>query len=114
MLRLFAVAPVAAAGLAAAELFGLNKSPRENLAGEGDGFAAVAVFLRVPFVLGVTAGEAAGLAAVLASAFLRPRLDFGAAAGDAAVSLADPVVSVFLCARRFAGAPAGDSPGLGD
>jgi hypothetical protein len=30
------------------------------------------------------------------------------------VSLVDAVVSAFLCVRRFAGAPAGDSPGLGD
>ena len=91
-----AAAPLTAAGLAAAELFGLNKSPSENLAGDGEGLVAASAFLRAPFVLGVAAGdaagEAAGLAAVPASAFLRPRLavgeEAGAAAGDedAAVS----------------------------
>jgi hypothetical protein len=83
----FAVASVAAAGLAAAELFGLNKSPRENLPGDGEGLAAVSAFLRAPLALGVAAGvvagDAAGLAAVPASAFLRPRLAFGEEAGDA-------------------------------
>jgi hypothetical protein len=78
---------LAAAGLAVAELFGLNKSPSENLAGDGD---------------------AAGLAAAPAFAFLRPRLAFGEVAGDAlgdaAVSAGDAVV----------GAPAGDSPVVGD
>ena len=101
-LALFAVAPVAAAGLAAAELFGLNKSPSENLPGDGEGLGAVPAFLRVPFALGPAAGDvagegdAAGLAAVPASAFLRPRLAFGEeagdAAGDAAVSAGDAVV----------------------
>jgi hypothetical protein len=76
-LAFFAGARVAAAGLAAAELFGLNKSPRLNLAGDGD---------------------AAGLAAAAASAFLRPRFALGEAAGDAAgegdavVSAGDTVV----------------------
>jgi hypothetical protein len=60
---LFAGARLAAAGLAAAELFGLNMLPRLNFAGDVD---------------------AAGLAAAAASAFLRPRLAFGEAAGDAA------------------------------
>jgi hypothetical protein len=120
----FAAAPVAAAGLAAAELFGLNKSPRENFAGDGDAFAAVSAFLRLPFALGAAAGEVAadgdvaGLAAAPASAFLRPRLagdEAGAAAGedDAAASLGDAAVWAFLCVRFF-GAPAGDSPGAGD
>ena len=67
---LVAGARLVAAGLAAAELFGLNKSPRENLAGDAD---------------------AAGLAAVRASAFLPPRLPFGEAAGDAAGDAAVPV-----------------------
>jgi len=115
---------VAAAGLAAAELFGLNKSPRENFPGDGEGLVAAAAFLRPPFALGVAAGDAAGdaagLAAVPASAFLRPRLAFGEvageAAGEAAVSAGDAAVSAFLCVRCFAGAgaPAGDSPGEGD
>ena len=90
-LALFAEARVAAAGLAAAELFGLNKPPRLNLAGDG---------------------EAAGLAAAAVSAFLRPRFALGEAAGaaagedDAAVSA---VVRFFFCFP-----PAGDSPGVGD
>lgn len=90
---LFAVAWLTAAGLVAAELFGLNSSPSENLAGDGEGLVAASAFLRAPFL-----GEAAGLAAVPASAFLRPRLavgeDAGAAAGeeDAAVSPGDAVV----------------------
>ena len=115
---------VAAAGLAAAELFGLNKSPSENLPGEGEGLVAAAAFLRVPFALALAAGEAAGdaagLAAAAASAFFRPRFALGEVAGDsageAAVSAGDAAVSAFLCVRCFAGlgAPAGDSPGLGD
>jgi hypothetical protein len=95
-LAFFAGARLTAAGLAAAELFGLNKSPSENLPGDGDGLVAVCAFLRVPFALGVAAGDAAGLAAVPASAFLRPRLAFGEAvgdsAGDAAASPDDAVV----------------------
>jgi len=95
---LFAGALLTAAGLAAAELFGLNKSPSENLAGDGEGL--VSAFLRVPFALGVAAGDAAGdaagLAAVPASAFLGPRLAFGEVAGDsageAAVSAGDAAV----------------------
>ena len=127
-LLLFAAASVAAAGLAAAELFGLNRSPSENLPGDGDGLVAVSAFLRVPFVLGPAAGEAAGeddaagLAAAPASAFLRPRLAVGEVAGaaageaDAAASPGDAVVSAFLCVRCLpgGGAPAGDSPGVGD
>ena len=77
----------------------MNKSPSENLEGDGDGLVAAGAFLRVPFVLGAAAGEAAGdaagLAAVPASAFLRPRLAFAgdsAGAGDAAVSAGDAVV----------------------
>ena len=102
VLVLFAAPPVAAAGLAAAELFGLNRSPIENLAGDGEGLVAVSAFLRLPFALGVAAGDAAGdaagLAAVPASAFLRPRLAAGEVAGsaagedDAAVSPGDAVV----------------------
>ena len=109
-----------AAGLAAAELFGLNNSPSENLAGDGDALGAVSVFLRPPFALGAAAGDvagaAAGLAAAPGSAFLRPRFAFGAPAGDSpgagdtVVSLVDAVVSAFLRPRCFAG----DSPGVGD
>jgi hypothetical protein len=90
-LAFFAGALVAATGLAAAELFGLNKSPSANLPGDGDGLIAV-------------------------SAFLRPPLALGVAAGEAAVSAGDAAVSAFLCVRCFAGggAPAGDSPGVGD
>jgi hypothetical protein len=124
----FAGALLTAAGLAPAELFGLNKSPRENLPGDGEGLDAVSAFLWVPFALGAPAGDvagegdAAGPAAAPASAFLRPRLAFGDETGDAAgeddavVSPGDAVVWVFLCVRCFAGegAPAGDSPGLGD
>jgi hypothetical protein len=55
---------LAAAGLADAEVFGLNKSPRLNLAGDPD---------------------AAGLAAAAASFFLLPRFPLGEAAGDAEV-----------------------------
>lgn len=94
---------VAAAGLAAAELFGLNRSPIENLAGDGEGLVAAAAFFRVPFALGPAAGDAAGegdvaaVDAVPVSAFLRPRLageEAGAAAGeaDAAASPGDAVV----------------------
>jgi len=117
-LLFFAAAPVAAAGLAAAEFFGLNILPSENFAGDGAGLVAVSAFLRVPFALGAAAGDAAGLAVAPASAFLRPRLageEGGAAAGedDAAASLGDAAVWAFVCAR-FLGAPAGDSPGVGD
>ena len=96
------MAPVAAGGLAAAELFGLNRSPSENLAGDGDGLIAVSAFLRVPFALGAPAGEAAGegdvagLGVAPASAFLRPRVALAAGdsagAGDAAASPDDAVV----------------------
>jgi len=103
-LAFFAGARLTAAGLAAAELFGLNKSPSENLPGDGDGLVAVCAFLRVPFALGPAAGDAAGegdsagLAAAPASAFLRPRLAAGEVAGsaageeDAAVTPGDAVV----------------------
>ena len=120
MLLFFVTGAVAAAGLAAAELFGLNRSPSENLAGDGEGLIAASAFLRLPFVFGAAAGDmagdAAGLVAVAASAFLRPRFAFGApagdspGAGDAAVSLVAAVVSAFLLLRCFAG----DSPGVGD
>ena len=116
----FAAAPLTAAGLAAPELFGLNKPPSENFSGDGEGLIAVSVFVRPRLVFGVAAGDvpgdAAGLASVAASAFLRPRLAFGAAAGDsadvgdAAVSLVEAVASAFLRPRCFVG----DSPGLGD
>ena len=109
-----------AAGLAAAELFGLNNSPSENFAGDGDALGAVSVFLRPPFALGAAAGDVAGAAAGLdaapGSAFLRPRFAFGAPAGDSpgagdtVASLVDAVVSAFLRPRCFAG----DSPGVGD
>ena len=122
MVLFFAAAPVAAAGLAAAELFGLKRSPSENLAGDGEGLVAACAFFRAPFALGPAAGDAAGeadaagLAVVVPSAFLRPRLagEEAGAAGedDAAVSPGDAVVRAFLC-ERF-GAPAGDSPGAGD
>ena len=72
----FAEAGAAAAGLVAAvEVFGLNKSPKLNFAGDADaaGVAAAAAlaFVReacLPF--GELAGDAAGLAAVAASACL--------------------------------------------
>ena len=96
----FAGAGLAAAGLAAApEVFGLNKSPRLNLAGDAD---------------------AAGLAAAVAAAFLEPRFALGEAVGDAAgegdaaVSPDEAAISDFLCARCFVGDWAGDSPGVGD
>ena len=122
----FAEAGGAAAGLAAVvDVFGLNKSPKPNLAGDADGeglaVVAAAAFVwaaRLPF--GELAGDAAGLAAVVASAFLPARFALGEAAGEAAdegdapVSAADAVVSAFLCARCFVGSFAGDSPGLGD
>ena len=86
-------AGLAAAGLAAApEVFGLNKSPRLNLAGDAD---------------------AAGLAAAAAAAFLEPRFALGDVAVDAA---GDTVACAFVTARCFAGVGdlAGDSPGVGD
>jgi len=104
LLVLFAVARLVAAGLAAAELFGLNRSPSENLPGDGEGLVAVSAFLRVPFAFGPAAGDAAGEddaagpAAAPASAFLPPRFAAGEAAGaaageeDAAVSPGDAVV----------------------
>jgi hypothetical protein len=87
----FAGAPLTAAGLAAVEFFGLNMSPRENLAGDGEAFVAVSAFLRPPFALGDVAGDAAVIAAS-PSAFLRPRLAFGEEAG-ASAGEADAVVS---------------------
>ena len=71
----FAGAGPAAAGLAApAELFGLNISPRLNLAGDADteglATAAAPAFVLACFPLGEAAGDAAGLAAVAASACL--------------------------------------------
>jgi hypothetical protein len=103
------------------ELFGLNKSPRLNFAGDADaagvGAATAPAFAWARFPLGEAAGDAAGLAAGAASACLRARFAFGEAAGDAAgeddvaLSAAEAVVSAFLCARCFVGAC---SPGLGD
>jgi hypothetical protein len=80
----------------------LNRSPSENLPGDGEGLVVVSAFLRVPFALGPAAGEAAGdvdaAGLTPASAFLRPRLAAGEVAGsaagedDAAVSPGDAVV----------------------
>ena len=94
----------AAAGLAAAaEVFGLNISPKLNFGdAEGEGFAAAAAPAFVCFPLVETAGDAAGLAAVVAVACLRVRFALGEAAGDAAaegdaaVSAAEAAVSDFL------------------
>jgi hypothetical protein len=125
--------PFAAAGAGAAaaglvvpvEVFGLKKSAKALLAGDADaaGLAATAApafvwAARLP--LGEAAGDSAGLAPVAAAACLRARFALGEAAGeaaaegDAAVSAAEAVVSVFLCERRFVGACPGDCPGLGD
>ena len=65
----------AAAGLAAAvEVLGLNRSPRPNLAGDADteglAIAAAPPFVWAFFPLEEAAGDAAGLAAVAASACL--------------------------------------------
>ncbi len=65
----------AAAGLAAAvEVLGLNKSPTLNLAGDADAeglaTAAAPAFAWAFFPLGEAAGDAAGLAAVAATACL--------------------------------------------
>lgn|SRR5581483_621835 len=118
-LRFFADVLCTAAGVVAAELLGLNRSPIENLPGDGEAFASASVFLRLVFAFEAAAGEAAaaaGLVAALGSAFLRPRFGFGAAAGDSAgagdavVALVDAAVSAFFRLRCFAG----DSPGVGD
>lgn len=86
MLRFFAGALRTASGVVAAELFGLNRSPVENFPGDGEAFGSAFVFLPPAFALQTAAGEieaaAAGLAAVLGSAFLRPRFGFCAAVGD--------------------------------
>lgn len=109
-----------------AEVFGLNKSPRLNLAGDADavGFAAASAFLRVRFALGEAAGDAAakgdsaGLAAVVASAFLRLRLALGEAEGGSAVegevacSAGETVAAAFLCVRCFPGGA--EAAGEGD
>ena len=94
-------AGLAAAGLADAEVFGLNKSASVFFAGDGDGVtvgatAAVVFLLRACF----SAGE--GDAAV-------------AAAGEGEVAAA-AVASAFLCVRCFVGEgdAAGDSLGVGD
>jgi hypothetical protein len=126
----------AAAGLADAEVFGLNKSPSVNLAGDADAaglaapLAAVSVlaFLRVRFSAGEAEAAAVlsvvGEAAAVASAFLCERRFPGdgdvagdsAVEGDAAFSAGEAVASAFLCVRCFAveGDAAGDSPGVGD
>jgi hypothetical protein len=100
-LTLFAEAGFAAAGLADADVFGLNKSASVFFAGDGDGVtvgatAAVVFLLRACF----SAGE--GDAAV-------------AAAGEGEVAAA-AVASAFLCARCFAGEgdSAGEPLGVGD
>lgn len=91
-----AAAGVAAGEVVAPEVFGLNKSARLNLPGEGD---------------------TVGLAAAVAAAFFAPRFAFGEAAGDAAeagdaaAGACDPVVCVFLAARFLTGV--GDSAGVG-
>ena len=73
-------AALAAAGLAAAaEVLGLNKSPRLNLPGDGEGV---------------------GCAAAVACAFFAPRFALGETAGDAA---GDVVAFGFAAARCFAG-----------
>ena len=78
------LAPLAGGGLAsaglvaAAEVFGLNKSPKIDLAADGEtaGLVVVAAsaFLRVRFPVGDAAGDgdSAGLVTVAASAFLNP------------------------------------------
>jgi hypothetical protein len=107
-------AGVAAAELADAEVFGLNKSPNVGLEGdaEGAGLAAASVFAFLRLRL------AAGEAEVAGDAFgLRGR--FPAGEGEAAASAAGEaalVASAFLCARCFAGDgdAAGDPPGVGD
>ena len=86
-------AGLAAAGLADAEVFGLNKSASVFFAGDGDG---------------VTVGATAAVVFLL-------RACFSAGEGDAAVAAAGEaalVASAFLCARCFAGE--GDAVGVGD
>ena len=114
-------AAAAAGGAAAVEVFGLNKSRRLGFGvAEAEEFATAAAPALARFPLGEVAGDAAGLAAVVAVACLRVRFAFGEAAGEAAaeddvaLSAAGAVVSAFLRARFFAGAAAGDSAGLGD
>ena len=76
-----AAVPDAAEGDALTELFGLNKSPMLNLAGDADatGLAAACAFVRARLALGEAAGDgdSAGLATVAASVFLRPRFVLG-------------------------------------
>ena len=118
----FAAAGIAAEGLpAAVEFFGLNKSPRLNFGdADGEGLSAAAATAFACFPLVEAAGDTLGLAPVAAAACLRARFALGEAAGeaaaegDAAVSAADAVFSVFLCERCFVGACSGDWPGLGD
>jgi hypothetical protein len=100
----FAGAPLTAAGLAAAELFGLNKSPSENLPGDGDAAVLVAAvpsaFFLTRFALGEASGEAAGdddaagFSVAVVSASLRVRFALGepAGEGDSALSADDAVV----------------------
>jgi len=116
----FVGAGAAAAGLAAAvEFFGLNKSPRLNFGeADGDGLAAATAFVFACFPLVEAAGDAAGLAAVVASAFLRVRFAFGeavaeaSAEGDSAASVVDVVASAFLCPLCFVGACSCEVSGL--
>jgi hypothetical protein len=119
-------ARVAAAGLADAEVFGLNKSPNVGLEGDAEeaGLAAASVFaflrLRLaageaeaPAVLAATGeGEVAGAAFGLRGRFTAGEGEAAAsAAGEAAL-----VASAFLCVRCFFGEgdSAGDPAGAGD
>ena len=120
--------PFAAAGAGAAaaelvapvEVFGLKKSAKALLAGDGDAAglaaAAAAAFVRARLPMGEAAGDTPGLAPVAAAACLRACFALGEAAGEAAaegdvaVSVGAAVVAAFLRVRCFAG----DSAGLGD
>src|SRR5581483_237441 len=72
-LAFFAGALLTAAGLADAEVFGLNNSPSENLEGDGEGVVAVAALLRPPFCLRFPARPPNGLPVGPAWVSLRPR-----------------------------------------
>jgi hypothetical protein len=110
-------AGAAAAGLAAAvEFFGLNKSPRLNLAGDADAeglaIAAAPAFVWARFPFGEAAGDAAGLATAATPAFVWD-FPFGEAAGDAA-GLAAVAASACLRARFALGEVAGEAAAEGD
>jgi hypothetical protein len=98
-----------AAGLADAEVFGLNKLRSVNLPGDADGAG-----------LAATSVVGDGLAATSVFAFLRLRFSAGEAEAVAVLSAAageaDVVASGFLCARRFVGEgdASSDSAGEGD